>query len=125
MPRKRKSSRRKSSKKKTTKKIKTVGSRAEVFHGNALHTSGYLYKSDLKLNKGGKIVSRRASARAKRDNRLVKAGFKTKKGIFVLFAKKRKSRRKTPAKKRKSRRKTPAKRRKTPAKRRKSRRKRR
>lgn len=38
-------------------KIKTVGSRAEVMHGTALHTSGYLYKEDLMYNKEGRIVS--------------------------------------------------------------------
>lgn len=46
--------------------MQTVGSRASVFHGNALHTSGGLYKADLKLNKSGCIVSKKNSARAKR-----------------------------------------------------------
>jgi hypothetical protein len=40
------------------KKIKTVGSRAEVFHGNAKRTSGRLTKADLMKNKAGRIVSR-------------------------------------------------------------------
>ena len=46
--------------------IPTIGSRAQVFHGNANHTSGYLYKEDLKIDKGsGQIVSKEASERAK------------------------------------------------------------
>ena len=40
------------------KKIKTVGSRAEVFHGNAKRTSGRLTKADLMKNGAGRIVSR-------------------------------------------------------------------
>lgn len=46
--------------------MKTVGSRREVFNGNAKHTSGGLIKSQLKLNKGHDIVSKKNSARAKR-----------------------------------------------------------
>ena len=59
-----------------------IGSRAQVFHGTAKQTSGGLQKCDLKKNKRGAIVSRRASARAKKENRLVKAGFVTQKGKF-------------------------------------------
>jgi hypothetical protein len=40
----------------------TVGSRAQVMHGTADHTSGGLKKSDLKYNAYGKIVSKAASA---------------------------------------------------------------
>ena len=65
--------------------IKATGSRAEVFHGNARHTSGGLTRNDLKMNKRGEIVSVKASNRAKRENRLEKAGYKTKKGEFKLF----------------------------------------
>jgi hypothetical protein len=61
---------------------KTVGSRAQVWHGTAKHTSGGLAKSQLMKNKAGRIVSRKKHHSAKRDNRLVKAGFKTKKGHF-------------------------------------------
>ena len=46
--------------------MKAVGSRAQVFHRNAARTSGGLTKSDLKKNKGGEIVSKKNSARAKR-----------------------------------------------------------
>ena len=38
--------------------MKTVGSRAEVFHGNAKRTSGRLKKDDLMKNKSGRIVSK-------------------------------------------------------------------
>ena len=68
-------------------KVKSRGSRAEVMHGTARRTSGGLRKQHLKYNKRGKIVSKRASARAKKENRLVKAGYKTKKGQFGSFRK--------------------------------------
>ena len=61
---------------------KSIGSRAQVMHGNANKTSGGLTKKQLKYNKQGKIVSRKASALAKKNNRLVKAGYVTKKGVF-------------------------------------------
>jgi hypothetical protein len=61
---------------------KAIGSRAEVMHGNAHHTSGGLTKADLKYNKWGRIVSRKKSSKAKKENRLVKLGFKTAKGKF-------------------------------------------
>ena len=53
--------------------IKTVGSRAEVMHGNAKRTSGGLRKKDLKYNKKtGKIVSVKASKLAKKRGTLKK-----------------------------------------------------
>ena len=58
------------------------GSRVQVMRGNALRTPGGLRKKDLKYNKKGRIVSKRRSARAKRENRLVKSGYVTKKGVF-------------------------------------------
>jgi hypothetical protein len=66
------------------------GSRAEVWHGTAYKTSGGLTKSDLLQNKNGRIVSRAKHSSAKRENRLVKAGYGTKKGKFgfVLLGKK-------------------------------------
>lgn len=67
--------------------MKAVGSRSEVMHGVAKHTKGSLTKKDLKYNKHGRIVSRRMSQKAKRENRLVKAGFVPKKGQFKLFKK--------------------------------------
>ena len=70
--------------------MKTIGSRAEVFHGTAKKTSGGLLKKNLKKNKRGRIVSKKMSNRAKKDKRLVKAGYKTKKGKFTLFPRKKK-----------------------------------
>ena len=40
---------------------KIIGSRAEVWHGTAKKTSGGLLKKDLKMNKRGRIVSRKKS----------------------------------------------------------------
>lgn len=76
-------------------KKRRVGSRAEVMHDKADHTSGGLTKADLKYNKWGRIVSRAKSAKAKKENRLVKMGFKTQKGKFgvVKTGKTRKSKR--------------------------------
>ena len=44
----------------------TVGSRAEVFHGNADATSGGLAKKDLMM-KDGRIMSKAASKAAKKS----------------------------------------------------------
>lgn len=43
---------------KETGNIPAVGSKAQVWHGTALHTSGNLYKKDL-MEYNGRIVSRR------------------------------------------------------------------
>jgi hypothetical protein len=59
-----------------------TGSRAQVMHGTAYKTSGGLKKGELMQNKNGRIVSRKKHTTAKRENRLVKAGFGTKKGHF-------------------------------------------
>lgn len=72
---------------------KTVGSRAEVWHGTAKHTSGGLHKKDLLKNKHGRIVSKKLHHTAKKQKRLEKAGYKPKKGKFVVM---RKSMRKSP-----------------------------
>lgn len=64
------------------KKIPRVGSRRQVFNGNARQTPGGLKKHNLKKNKWGRIVSLRLSNLAKKQKRLVKAGFTTKKGTF-------------------------------------------
>ena len=67
-------------------KVARVGTRAQVWHGTAHHTSGGLTRAHLKQNKHGRIVSRRASAAGKKAlKHLVKAGFKAKKGTFKLF----------------------------------------
>ena len=73
------------------------GSRAQVWHGTAYKTSGELTKMQLMQNKAGRIVSKKKHATAKKDNRLVKAGYGTKKGMFgyvMLNGKKGKSHRK-------------------------------
>lgn len=64
-----------------------IGSRAQVMNGTAHHTPGGLTKKHLKYNKHGRIVSRKASMKAKKNNRLAKAGFIPKKGEFKLFKK--------------------------------------
>jgi 3-deoxy-D-arabino-heptulosonate 7-phosphate (DAHP) synthase len=64
-----------------------IGSRAQVMNGTCHHTPGGLTKKDLKYNKHGRIVSRKKSLKAKKDNRLVKAGYVAKKGTFKLFKK--------------------------------------
>ena len=72
-----------------------IGTRAQVWHGTAYKTSGGLKKSHLFQNKSGRIVSRAKHATAKKEMRLVKAGYGTKKGKFgyvKLSGKGRKSR---------------------------------
>jgi hypothetical protein len=64
-----------------------VGSRAQVHHGTAYKTNGDLKKSDLVMNKHGRIVSKKKQATAKREKRLEKAGYKPTKGKFVLMRK--------------------------------------
>jgi len=59
-----------------------VGSRSQVIHGTAKMTTGGLTKRQLKYNKRGRIVSRKVSRLAKKNNRLVKAGYITRKGVF-------------------------------------------
>jgi hypothetical protein len=62
-----------------------VGSKAQVWHGTARHTSGGLTKKDLMKHKG-RIVSRKKHALGKKAlKNLVKAGYKAKKGTFKLF----------------------------------------
>lgn len=74
-------------------KMTRVGSRAQVMHGTAHHTSGGLTKKDLKMNKWGRIVSKAKSAKAKKENRLAKMGFKTQKGKFGVVKTGKKTRR--------------------------------
>jgi hypothetical protein len=64
-----------------------VGSKAQVWHGSARHTSGGLTKKDLMKHKG-RIISKRKHALGKKAlKNLVKAGYKAKKGTFKLFRK--------------------------------------
>ena len=67
--------------------MQAIGSRAQVMHGTANHTSGGLTKKDLKYNKNGRIVSRKKSMKAKKEKRLEKAGYKTRKGKFGVVKK--------------------------------------
>jgi hypothetical protein len=67
---------------KSPRKQRVVGSRTQVMNGNALKTPGNLRRKDLKYNKQGRIVSKKRSARAKRENRLEKSGYVTQKGVF-------------------------------------------
>ena len=64
-----------------------VGSRAQVWHHTAHQTPGGLTKIHLIMNKHGRIVSKKKHATAKREKRLVKAGFLTKKGSFGFVKK--------------------------------------
>jgi len=63
-----------------------VGSKAQVFHGTAMKTSGGLKKEDLMQNKNGRIVSKKAHAAGLvAVKRLRNAGFVAQKGTFKLF----------------------------------------
>ena len=81
-----------------------IGSRAQVWHKTARKTAGGLSRSQLKMNKHGRIVSRKKHGTAKKEKRLEKAGYKTRKGKFgfVLDKSKKSSKRKS-RKSRKSR----------------------
>ena len=58
------------------------GSRTQVMNGTAYKTSGELVKSDLMMNKWGRIVSAKKHLTAKKEKRLQKHGYFTKKGKF-------------------------------------------
>lgn len=78
-----------------TGKIHTIGTRAQVWHGTSKKTSGGLTKSDLMMNKAGRIVSRSKHNSAKKEMRLLKYGYGTQKGKFgfvKIGSKSRKSR---------------------------------
>ena len=69
-------------------KVAAVGSKAQVWHGTAKHTPGGLTKKDLMKTKAGRIVSKKKHALGKKAlKRLVKAGYKAKRGTFKLFRK--------------------------------------
>ena len=71
-------------------KIPAVGSKAQVWHGTARHTSGGLTRKDLMKTRSGRIVSRRKHALGKKAIKtLKKMGFIAKKGTFKLFKRKR------------------------------------
>lgn len=71
-----------------TRKVHSVGSKAQVWHGSAKHTSGGLTRKDLMKTKKGRIVSRRKhTIGLRRIKTLHKQGYKPKKGTFKLFRK--------------------------------------
>ena len=66
----------------------TVGTKAQVWHGTAKHTSGGLTKKDLMKTKKGRIVSKKKHAAGQRAiKKLKKMGYVAKKGTFKLFKK--------------------------------------
>lgn len=70
--------------------MKTVGSRAQVYHRTAKHTSGGLFRKHLMKNKHGRIVSKKKRLMAKKEkiiDRLYGKGFKPCVGSFKLFDK--------------------------------------
>ena len=70
-------------------KMPAVGTKAQVYHGTAKHTSGGLTKKDLMKAKKGRIVSKKKHAAGQRAiKKLKKMGYVAKKGTFKLFSKK-------------------------------------
>lgn len=71
--------------------LSAVGSKAQVFHGTARHTSGGLTKKDL-MKHHGRIISRKKHAAGKKAIKHLRAlGFIAKKGTFKLMSKSMKS----------------------------------
>ena len=58
------------------------GSRQQVWNGTAYKTEGLLIKSDLIMNKWGRIVSKKKHETARKEKRLEKYGYFAKKGEF-------------------------------------------
>jgi DVNP family len=66
----------------------TTGSKSQVWHGTAKHTSGGLTKGDLMKTKKGRIVSKKKHAAGlKAIKKLFAKGYKPKKGTFKLMRK--------------------------------------
>ena len=81
-----------------------AGTRAQVWHGTAYKTSGGLTKDHL-VYINGRVKSKSKHISAKKDNRLVKHGYVTRKGKFGTFkvngsSMKRKSRKSRKSRKR-------------------------
>ena len=69
-------------------KMPAVGSKAQVYHGKAKHTSGGLTRKHLMKTKKGRVVSKKKHAAGKKAIlRLRKLGYVAKKGTFKLFKK--------------------------------------
>tara|TARA_Y100000816_G_scaffold262197_1_gene219730 strand:- start:696 stop:1022 length:327 start_codon:yes stop_codon:yes gene_type:complete len=79
------------------------GSRAQVWHGTAYQTKGELKKDHLMMNKHGRVVSKKKHNTAKKEKRLEKHGFFTKKGKFGFVKKSSKHSRTSSRKTRKTR----------------------
>ena len=71
------------------------GSRAAVWHGTAYKTAGDLTKDKLVYNKHGRIVSKKKHTTAKKEKRLEKHGFFTKKGKFGAVKKNKSQKKKS------------------------------
>jgi len=70
------------------KKFKELyGSRVQVMNSSAAMTNGGLKKSDLMMNKWGRIVSVLKHKSAKKEKRLEKAGYFTQKGKWGFVKK--------------------------------------
>jgi hypothetical protein len=59
-----------------------LGTRAQVWHKTAYKTTGGLRKLDLLQTTKGRIVSKAKHTTAKKEQRLLKHGYGTKKGRF-------------------------------------------
>ena len=68
-----------------------TGARRQVWYGTAYKTEGGLTKNDLYYNKHGRIVSKKKHNTAKKEKRLQKCGYFTKKGKFGYVKKGTKS----------------------------------
>lgn len=65
------------------KKYKELfGSREQVWNGTAYKTAGELVKDQLLMNRWGRIVSKDKYISSKKEMRLVKHGYKSRKGKF-------------------------------------------
>ena len=62
--------------------LQLIGSRQQVMNQTAYRTSGNFKVNDLIMNKHGRIVSAKKHRTAKKDKRLEKAGYVSKKGMF-------------------------------------------
>jgi hypothetical protein len=69
-----------------------IGSRQQVWNGTAYKTEGLLTRSDLVMNKWGRIVSKKKHATAKKEKRLQKYGYFARKGKFGFVKKTAKNR---------------------------------
>jgi|TARA_Y200000002_G_scaffold367705_1_gene360016 hypothetical protein len=76
------------------------GSRAQVWHETAYKTAGGLKKSDLIMNKLGRVVSSKKHKTAKKEKRLEKHGYSMAKGKKFGAIKLDKSKAKSTRKKR-------------------------